>query len=152
MADSRVSEELNRVTEAGQHFGFPYCRSGDVKDPKFGDQRACSEFVPPVIKLGHHYAPLGMRFYTADAFPQQFRNNILVARHGSHDPPRVGYDVIRVVLDGSNKAKIEPFIDGFLDENKNVLGRPVGVLVLKDGSVLISDDQNGAIYRVRYTR
>ncbi len=152
LADSRVNEELNRLTDVGQHFGFPYCRSGDIKDPKYGDKRSCSEFVPPVTKLGNHYAPLGMRFYTADAFPQEFRNNILVARHGSHDPPRVGYDVIRVISDGSDKATIAPFIEGFLDENKNVLGRPAGVLVLSDGSVLISDDQNGAIYRVCYPR
>ena len=152
LADSRVNEELNRVTKAGQHFGFPYCRSGDIKDPKFGDKRACDEFVPPVAKLGGHTAPLGMTFYNGSAFPTEFRNNIFIARHGSHDPPRVGYDVVRVVFDESGKTTIKPFVEGFLDENKNVLGRPVGVLVLHDGSMLISDDQNGAIYRVRYVR
>ena len=152
LSDSRVSDELTRVTQTGQHFGFPYCHCGEVKDPKYGDKRSCSEFLPPVVKLGARYTPLGMRFYTAGAFPQDFNNNILVARHGSYVPPRVGYDVVRVIFDGSGKARIAPFIEGFLDENKDVLGRPVGVLILSDGSVLISDDQNGAIYRVRYTR
>ena len=152
LPDSRISDELTRVTQTGQHFGFPYCHCGDVKDPKYGDKRSCSEFLPPVVKVGTHYTPLGMRFYKAGAFPQDFNNNILVARHGSYGLPRVGYDVVRVILDGSGKTRIEPFIDGFLDENEDVLGRPVGVLILSDGSVLISDDQNGAIYRVRYTR
>lgn len=152
LADSRVSEELNRVTSPGQHFGFPYCRSGDIKDPKFGDKRACNEFVPPMAKLGGHTAPLGMGFYKGSAFPSEFRNNIFIARHGSHDPPRVGYDVVRVQFDGSGKSTIKPFVEGFLDEKNNVLGRPVGVLMMRDGSMLISDDQNGAIYRVRYVR
>ena len=149
--DSRVSDQLSYVSQTGQHFGFPYCQCGDVKNPKYGHKRSCTEFVPPVVKLGARYTPLGMRFYKAGAFPPDFNNNILVARHGSYGLPRVGYDVVRVILDGRNNPRIEPFIEGFLDEDKNVLGRPVGVLILRDGSVLISDDHNGAIYRVRYT-
>ena len=150
LADSRVSEELNRVTKVGEHFGFPYCRSGDIKDPKFGDKRACDEFVPPVAKLGGHTAPLGMKFYNGTTFPREFQSNIFIARHGSHDPPRIGYDVLRYVRNENGKSILEPFVEGFLDEKKNVLRRPVGLLVLRDGSVLISDDQNGAIYRVRH--
>jgi glucose/arabinose dehydrogenase len=152
LADSRVSEELNRVAKVGQHFGFPYCRSGDLKDPKFGDKRACEEFVPPIAKLGGHTAPLGMKFYSGISFPSEFQSNIFIARHGSHDAPRIGYDVLRYIPNENGKSSLEPFVEGFLDEKKNVLGRPVGLLELRDGSLLISDDQNGAVYRVRYVR
>ena len=91
-----------------------------------------------------------MKFYNETTFPREFQSNIFIARHGSHDPPRIGYDVLRYVRNENGKSILEPFVEGFLDEKKNVLRRPVGLLVLRDGSVLISDDQNGAIYRVRH--
>ena len=144
-------DELNRVTKVGQHFGSPYCHQGDFPDPEFGWGHSCDEFVKPVAKMGPHSASLGMRFYTGNMFPSEYKNAILVARHGSWNrSKKIGGDIVVVKLnkDGSVKS-VEPFITGFI-ENNNYVGRPVDVLVMKDGSLLISDDFNGAIYRVTY--
>ena len=144
-------DELNRVTKVGQHFGAPYCYQGDFLDPEFGWGRSCDEFVKPVAKMGPHSAALGMRFYTGNMFPSVYKNVIFVARHGSWNrSKKIGGDVVAVKLnkDGSVKS-VEPFITGFI-ENNNYVGRPVDVLVMKDGSLLISDDFNGAVYRVSY--
>lgn len=144
-------DELNRLTKVGQHFGSPFCYQGDFLDPEFGWGRSCDEFVKPVAKMGPHSAALGMRFYTGSMFPSEYKNAIFVARHGSWNrTKKVGGDVVLVKLnkDGSVKS-IEPFLTGFLEENKYV-GRPVDVLVMKDGSMLVSDDYNGAIYRISY--
>jgi len=144
-------DELNRVTKAGQHFGFPYCHQGDLPDKEFGRGRSCSEFVAPVAKLGPHAAALGMRFYSGTMFPAKYRGGIFVARHGSWDKTeKIGADVIHVKLnrDGSVKSW-EPFLTGFL-KNNNFIGRPVDMTVMKDGSLLVSDDFAGAVYRVSY--
>jgi glucose/arabinose dehydrogenase len=151
LSEDLPNDELNRLTRFGQHFGSPYCHEGDIADPEFGWDRSCSEFVAPVGKLGPHAAPLGMRFYTGAMFPADYRNAILVARHGSWNKTvKTGGDVVAVRLnrDGSVKS-IEPFITGFIADNA-YLGRPADVQPMKDGSVLISDDWNGAIYRVSY--
>jgi glucose/arabinose dehydrogenase len=144
-------DELNRVTRLGQHFGAPYCYGGDVPDQEFGWGRSCSEFVPPVAKMGPHAAVLGMRFYTGNMFPPDYKDAIFVARHGSWNKTvKTGGDVVAVKLnkDGSVRS-IEPFLGGFISDN-NYLGRPVDVAMMKDGSLLVSDDWNGAIYRVTY--
>ena len=156
LGDDVPSDELNRVAQNGQHFGFPYCHQGDVADPQFGAQRPCSEFVPPVAKLGAHVATLGMRFYGGSQFPAEYRHNIFVAEHGSWNrSTKSGYQVVRVVLDAQGRVvRHEPFVQGFLrvdgDGRESVLGRPADVLPLPDGSLLVSDDLGGAIYRVRY--
>ena len=142
------------MTATGQHFGVPYCHQGDLPDPEFGKQRRCDEFVPPVGKLGPHVASLGMRFYTGAQFPAEYRNNIFVAEHGSWNRTvRIGYRVMRIVLDAQGGlVRQEPFVQGWLSHNwlgrEVVSGRPVDVLVMPDGALLISDDYGGAVYRV----
>jgi glucose/arabinose dehydrogenase len=156
LGDDVPSDELNRVQKPGEHFGFPYCHQGDVADPEFGARRACSEFAAPAAKLGAHVASLGMRFYTGSQFPADYRNNIFVAEHGSWNrSKKSGYQVARVVLDAQGRVlRQEPFVEGWLQVDaagrELVFGRPADVLVLPDGSLLISDDFGGAIYRVRY--
>jgi len=156
LGDDVPSDELNRVQQSGQHFGFPYCHQGDVADPQFGEKRRCSEFVAPVAKLGAHVATLGLRFYNGSQFPAEYRHNIFVAEHGSWNrSAKSGYRVVRVVLDAQGRVlRDEPFVQGFLQLDaggrESVLGRPADVLPLPDGSLLVSDDLGGAIYRVRY--
>jgi glucose/arabinose dehydrogenase len=156
LGDDVPSDELNRVQQPGQHFGFPYCHQGDVADPQFGEKRRCSEFVAPAAKLGAHVATLGLRFYNGTQFPPEYRNNVFVAEHGSWNRSvKSGYRVVRVVVDAQGRVvRDEPFVQGFLQVDaggrESVLGRPADVLALPDGSLLISDDLGGAIYRVRY--
>lgn len=152
LGDDQPDDELNRLTRSGQHFGYPYCHAGDIADPEFGKQRPCSAFVPPVAKLGAHVAALGMRFYTGTQFPAEYRqNNIFIAEHGSWNrSERSGYRVVRVVLDDNGRAvRQEVFAEGWLQDGKP-WGRPVDVEVAPDGSLLVSDDMVGAIYRIRY--
>jgi len=151
MSEDVPEDELNRITKVGEHFGAPYCLQGNIVDPEFGWGKSCSEFTAPVALMGPHSASLGMRFYTGNLFPKAYKNAILVARHGSWNrSKKVGGDVLLVKLnkDGTVKST-EPFITGFLDNN-SYIGRPVDVLPMKDGSVLVSDDWNGAVYRVTY--
>jgi len=146
--------ELNRVTQPGkQHFGFPFCHQGDIPDPEHGWGYKCSDFTPPIAKLGPHAAPLGMRFYTGSMFPRKYRNTIFVARHGPWNRTvKFAADVVAVHLNAKGNVKsIEPFFSGFVENNKYI-GRPVDVTVMKDGSLLISDDWNGAVYRVSYKK
>lgn len=143
------NDELNRVTKLGEHFGFPYCHDRDITDPEFGKKRACSEFTPPAFGLGAHTAALGMRFDPAVAANGEV--SLLIARHGSHPPTRVGYDVVRVLGKKNEPLRKEPFLTGFL-QGMRYWGRPVDVLMMADGSVLVSDDLNGAIYRVARDR
>ena len=156
LGDDVPSDELNRVQQSGQHFGFPYCHQGDVADPQFGEKRRCSEFVAPAAKLGAHVAALGLRFYSGSQFPAEYRNNIFIAEHGSWNrSKKSGYQVARVVLDAQGRVlRHEPFVQGWLQVDasggESVLGRPADVLALPDGSLLVSDDLGGAIYRVRY--
>lgn len=140
----RPDDELNRVAQTGAHFGFPYCHGNGIPDPEFGRQRACSEFTMPALGLGAHVAALGMEFIQA----RDGTVSIIIARHGSHPPLRVGYDVVRVVgLDGAGQPRIEPFLTGFKDGDR-FWGRPVDVVQSPRGELLISDDMNGAVYRM----
>ena len=151
MSEDVPEDELNRVTKVGEHFGAPYCLQGNIPDPEFGWGHSCSEFTPPVGLMGPHSASLGMRFYTGNMFPKSYKNAIFVARHGSWNRSRkFGGDVVVVKLnkDGTVKS-MEPFITGFL-ENNSYVGRPVDVMQMKDGSLLVSDDWNGAVYRITY--
>jgi len=151
MSEDVPQDELNRITKVGEHFGAPYCLQGNIVDPEFGWGKSCSDYTAPVGLLGPHSAALGMRFYTGNMFPKAYKNAIIVARHGSWNrSKKVGGDVLVVKLnkDGTVKST-EPFITGFL-ENNSYIGRPVDVMQMKDGSLLVSDDWNGAVYRVTY--
>jgi glucose/arabinose dehydrogenase len=152
LGDDKPDCELNHAPRANMHFGFPYCHSGDISDPEFGHLRKCPEFTPPVVKLGPHVAPLGMRFYTGSMFPAEYRNNIFIAEHGSWNRSRkIGYRIKRVALSGDKPVKHEVFAEGWL-QGQTAWGRPVDVLVMPDGALLVSDDHAGAIYRISYRR
>ncbi len=151
MGDDVPPDELNRVTADGQHFGYPYCHGTNIADPVFGNQRNCDEFVAPVQNLGPHVAALGMRFYTGDMFPEDYRNQIFIAEHGSWNrSSKIGYRVTLVRLNDNKAISYEPFAKGWLQGESN-WGRPVDVLVMPDGSLLVSDDQAGLIYRISYS-
>jgi glucose/arabinose dehydrogenase len=150
LSEDIPQDKLNRVTNPGKdNFGFPYCHQGNFTDPEFGWGHSCDEFTKPMGLMGPHSAVLGMRFYTGSMFPAELKNAIILARHGSWNRSvKIGGDVVIVKLneDGTVKS-YEPLVTGFL-QNNNYVGRPVDVLVMKDGSLLISDDWNGAIWRV----
>ena len=150
LGDDLPSDELNRITRAGEHFGFPYCHQGDTLDPEFGKGKSCKDYVPPVLKLGAHVASLGMRFYTGTMFPAAYRGAAIIAEHGSWNrSKKSGYRVMTVRLDGDRVLDYEPLIDGFQHDEK-AQGRPADVLVMPDGALLVSDDLAGAVYRVTY--
>jgi glucose/arabinose dehydrogenase len=152
MGDDRPPDELNHAPIKGMHFGYPYCHGSDVKDPKFGLDRSCGEFAKPAIELGPHVAALGMRFYTGEMFPSSYQNRIFIAEHGSWNRTvPVGYRVTTVTLEGNKASKYEVFAEGWLD-GALVYGRPVDVLVMNDGSLLVSDDRADAIYRISYRK
>jgi glucose/arabinose dehydrogenase len=158
MGDEIPSDKLNHLTAVDQHFGFPYCDQGDIADPEFGSEHACREFIAPVVKLGPHVATLGMRFYTGDMFPPEYRNNIFIAEHGSWNrSKKIGYRVARVSFkpDGS-VASSDVFASGWLqvdiEGRETVSGRPADVLVMPDGALLVSDDTGNAIYRISYRK
>lgn len=151
--DSLPPCEINHVTALGQHFGYPFCHAGEIIDPEFGSEGDCDRFVGPVVTTQAHAAPLGMKFYEGSMFPTDYKHQILVAEHGSWNrTKKVGYRIMRAAIDQQgNFISYEPFIEGWLDEeSQEVWGRPVALLELPDGSLLISDDGAGAIYRVTY--
>jgi len=151
LGDDVPPDELNHVTATGGNFGYPYCHAGTIADPEFGSKHACSEFIAPAQRLGPHVAALGMRFYTGTQFPAAYRNQIFIAEHGSWNrSQKIGYRITLVKLDASGKAiSYEPFAQGWL-QGQQAWGRPADVLVAPDGSLLVSDDSAGAIYRISY--
>ena len=151
LSEDMPLDELNRVANPGKdNFGYPYCHSGMMTDPEFGWGKSCSDYVKPAALLGAHAAPLGMRFYTGTMFPAKYRNAIFIARHGPWNRTQKFADVSVAYVDGDNKVtSVEPFLTGWVKDN-SYLGRPVDVLVMADGSLLVSDDHAGAIYRVSY--
>lgn len=151
LGDDRPPDELNAVPEIGRHYGFPFCHGTDIGDPVFGERRPCSEFVGPVWKYPAHVAALGMRFYTGQQFPEEYRNRLFVAEHGSWNRTQPqGYRVIVLQFRDGAPVGERIFAEGWLQADGTVLGRPVDVLQLSDGSLLVSDDQRGAIYRISY--
>jgi len=151
LGDNTPACELNHAPEQGLHFGYPYCHAGDVSDPEFGDDKSCDDYVAPAQKLGPHVAPLGMLFYTGSQYPDSYQNQILIAEHGSWNrSEKIGYRVMQVTLDEQRRAtSYQPFASGWLQGEQN-WGRPVDLLQMPDGSLLLSDDQNGVIYRISY--
>ncbi len=143
-------DELNHAPQKGMHFGFPYCHGGDIPDPEYGDKRACKEFISPRQKLGPHVAALGMRFYTGSMFPVKYRGSIIIAEHGSWNRlVPIGYRITLVTLEDDKPTGYETFAEGWLDTLLS-WGRPVDVLVMPDGALLISDDKADAVYRISY--
>lgn len=151
LSEDLPNDSLNHVTKKGQHFGFPYCHQGNFADPEFGWGKDCRQFAQPALLTGAHAGTLGMRFYTGRQFPKKYQGAIFIARHGPWNrTQKYAADVVVAWPDGKGGiARMEPFLTGLV-ENNEYLGRPVDVLVLKDGSLLVSDDHNGAIYRISY--
>jgi glucose/arabinose dehydrogenase len=161
LGDDVPNDELNVAYRPGLHFGFPFCHQGDLPDPEFGQLGQCSAAEPPVQKMGPHVAAIGMTFYAGSMFPASYRNAAIIAQHGSWNRTRpIGYRVMVARTDGRTVSSYEPLVDGFLPGVRfNVdgqhtgapaMGRPADVLVLPDGSLLISDDAGGRILRLTY--
>jgi glucose/arabinose dehydrogenase len=161
LGDDVPYDELNVAPKPGLHFGFPYCHQGDVKDPQFGDKKPCSDTERPAQFMGPHVAAIGMRFYTGTMFPREYRNAAFIALHGSWNRSQPsGYKVAVAKIDGRRVTSFEPFVDGFLKGIRgtptatratgDAMARPSDVAMLPDGSLLISDDQGGRVFRVSY--
>jgi glucose/arabinose dehydrogenase len=150
LGDNIPPDELNRAPQIGMHFGFPFMHGNDIRDPEFGEGKDLSQYTKPVQQLGPHVAALGMEFYTGDMFPDEYKNQIFIAEHGSWNrSEKIGYRVMLVKLNGNNAVSYEPFAEGWLNGN-SVSGRPVDIELMDDGSMLVSDDYGGAIYRISY--
>ena len=161
LGDDVPNDELNVAPKAGLHFGFPFCHQGDVTDPEFGAQRACSATEPPVQKLGAHVAAIGFTFYTGKMFPASYQNAAIIALHGSWNRSAPsGYRVMVARTEGRRVTAYEPLVDGFLPAagaggrgaGTAASGRPADVLQMPDGSILISDDRGNRLIRVSYAR
>jgi glucose/arabinose dehydrogenase len=151
LGNDRPPDELNRLTRPGQHFGFPHCFGADISDPEFGKEAPCSAFTPPAWSFPAHVAALGLRFYTGTQFPAEYRQQLFIAQHGSWNrtPPQ-GYRVALVRFEGGRPVAETAFAEGWLRPDGSVTGRPVDVLQMPDGALLVSDDHAGAIYRITY--
>ena len=152
LGDDLPPDELNRAPRAGLHFGFPFWHGREFPDPEFGRKRSREEFVLPEMELGPHVASLGMRFYTGAMFPENYREQIFIAEHGSwnrSDP--LGYRITLVRLKENRAVSYETFAEGWLQDGK-AWGRPVDLQIMPDGSMLVSDDRAGAIYRISYRK
>jgi glucose/arabinose dehydrogenase len=150
MGDDIPPCELNRAPRAGLHFGFPYCHGGDIPDPDFAGDRACDEFTPPARRLGPHVAPLGLKVYTGEMFPPAYRGHLFIAEHGSWNRSvPIGYRISLVRVEDGAAVSYETFAEGWL-QGERAWGRPVDVLMLDDGSLLVSDDRAHKIYRITY--
>jgi glucose/arabinose dehydrogenase len=151
LGDDQPPDELNHAPMRGLHFGFPHCHGGVLADPEFGGEQVCLQFAAPAVALPAHVAPLGMRFYTGRMFPETYYRQIFIAEHGSWNrSQKIGYRITLVRLQGDQPVAYEPFAQGWL-VGEMAWGRPVDVEVMPDGSLLVSDDLNGAIYRISYT-
>ena len=153
LGDNYPPCELNKVTKPDQHYGYPYCHGGDISDPEFGSKYSCEDFIKPMQNLGPHVAPLGLKFYDGDMFPEEYKGDIFIAEHGSWNrTKKIGYRITRVKIKDNKSVGYEPFISGWLEKDINdAWGRPVDVVILEDGSMLISDDYANVIYRVTYS-
>lgn len=151
LGDDLPPEELNRWSAIGEHFGYPYCHGGTVTDPEFGVGKSCKNYQAPAWTFNAHVAPLGIRFYTGTQFPERYRKQLFIAQHGSWNRSKPdGYRVVSLTLNKERVVSEETFIQGWLTDKGEVLGRPVDILDLPDGSLLVSDDHLGVIYRVTY--
>ena len=152
LGDDVPPDELNRAPRKGMHFGYPWCHGGDIVDPEIGEGRRCADYVPPARALGPHVAALGMRFYNGTAFPETYRGRIFIAEHGSWNRTTpIGYRITTVTLAKDEAVDYEVFAEGWLDSKSGEpWGRPVDLLVMPDGSLLVSDDYGDAVYRIAW--
>ncbi len=152
MGDNLPPDELNHAPEPGLHFGFPYLHGKNISDPQYGPQAPSIDFIPPAQELGPHVASLGMRFYTGSMFPAEYKDHIFIAEHGSWNRSEpIGYRLTMVRLADSKVQRYEIFAHGWLQKNR-VLGRPVDIEIMEDGSLLVSDDYGDRIYRITYKK
>jgi glucose/arabinose dehydrogenase len=152
LGDNQPPDELNHAPKPGLHFGYPYCHGGTIPDPEYGSKHACGEFTAPAVALGPHVASLGMRFYTGTMFPPEYRNQIFIAEHGSWNrTEKIGYRITLVSRDEQGHLRYSVFAEGWL-QGQEAWGRPVDLLVMPDGALLVSDDSAGAIYRISYRK
>jgi glucose/arabinose dehydrogenase len=150
MGNNKPPDELNMAPQPGMNFGYPYCHGSDITDPEFGKEKKCSELISPVMELGPHVAALGMRFYTGNQFPEEYRNQIFIAEHGSWNRfPSIGYRITLVRFTNGRPSSNSVFAQGWKGEITS-WGRPVDVEVTQDGALLVSDDKAGAVYRIWY--
>ncbi|WP_394839866.1 PQQ-dependent sugar dehydrogenase [Pendulispora rubella] len=151
MGNDTPPDELDHAPRAGMHFGYPYCHGKGIADPEYGSKRPCGEFAPASLELGPHVAALGMRFYTGAMFPTEYQNRVFIAEHGSwnRDEP-IGYRITTARVDGTSATDYRVFAEGWL-RNGKAWGRPVDVLVMPDGALLVSDDEGNAVYRIVHT-
>lgn len=146
--DNIPPDELNRVESNGQHFGFPYIHGKSFKDPNYYPKINNIVTTPPQWELPAHVAALGMRFYTGKSFPEYYRNGIFIAEHGSWNrSSKIGYRITFVKIEDSSAVSYEVFADGWMI-NEEVWGRPADIEILKDGSLIVSDDLGGKIFRI----
>ena len=151
LGDDTPPDELNRISYKGEDFGFPYVYGDNVPAPDHIGKPIPKNLTKPEHKFQAHVAPLGMTFYTGNQFPKPYQNQILIAQHGSWNRTTpVGYRIMLATLNGSKITQVKPFISGWLGDKNQVLGRPVDILNMPDGSILISDDYANAVYRVSY--
>jgi glucose/arabinose dehydrogenase len=161
LGDEQPNDELNHAARPGMHFGYPYCHEGAILDPEFGAGKSCADYTPPVQRLGPHVAALGLKFYTGAMFPAEYRKQLLIVNHGSWNRSaqvsHTGYRLMVAKLQGDKVVSYEPFAEGWLqkagdsDLARQAWGQPVDLLELPDGSLLVSDDRAGAIYRISYS-
>jgi glucose/arabinose dehydrogenase len=150
LGDDKPNDELDHLTAVDQHFGYPFCHQGDIPDPEFGKGRNCADYTPPAALLGPHVAALGMKFYRGSMFPMKYRHAIFIAEHGSWNRTSpLGYRVAVAYPQPDGTARTEVFAQGWLKGN-SAWGRPVDLLELPDGSLLLSDDTADLIYRITY--
>ncbi|MBL7699574.1 MAG: sorbosone dehydrogenase family protein [Chitinophagaceae bacterium] len=150
LGDDIPPDELNIATKKDENFGYPYCHAGEIPDPEFGKGKNCGDFKAPAAKLSPHGAALGIKFNTGTMFPEKYRDQVFIAEHGSWNRSKpIGYRIMMASIEGGEVKSYQPFIEGWLN-NGEAWGRPVDVLFLKDGSMLVSDDHANAVYRVTY--
>ena len=154
LGDDLPADEINHAQQPGLNFGFPYLHGKNTLDPEYGEQAEVDEYTLPKVELGAHVAPLGLAFYSGNQFPDKYKNSLFIAEHGSWNrSDKIGYRIIHVQLNGNDVIKVTPFITGWLDQEKDsAWGRPVDILNMPDGSILISDDYADVIYRVTYQK
>jgi len=152
MGDDLPACEINRVTKNNEHFGFPYFHAGDVADPEYSVNKKMQDYIPPELNLDAHVAPLGIHFYQGKQFPKSYQKQLFVAEHGSWNrTKKSGYKIGLVTIKDLKVTEYTPFITGFM-KNEETFGRPVALLEMTDGSLLISDDYANVVYRVSYKK
>ncbi len=152
LGDDIPPDELNLWTKKGQHFGYPYCHAGEILDPEFGSDKKCQDYTKPEWQFKAHMAPLGIRFYRGQQFPKSYQQQLFVAQHGSwnRSTPH-GYRIALLKFEHGRPLSEQVFAEGWLAKDGKAIGRPVDILELADGSLLVSDDLAGVIYKITYT-